>query len=73
MTEILNTLFMRAVMTMTNYDVNVIADDLQKQLYKKFPTTHFLSNKNNLDHFYRWNTFFRRNLNRFATDFLNIP
>jgi len=58
---------------MTNYDVNVIADDLQKQLYKKFPTTHFLSNKNNLDHFYRWNTFFRRNLNRFATDFLNIP
>ena len=60
-------------MTMTDYNINAIADDLQKQLYKKFPTTHFLSNQNNLDHFYRWNTFFRRNLNRFATDFLKIP
>lgn len=58
---------------MNNYDVEYLADDIQKDLYKKFPTTHFLSNPNNMDHFYRWNTFFRRNMHRFALDYLKIP
>lgn len=48
------------------------ADEIQKELYKKFPTTHFLSNQTNCDHFYRWNTFFRRNLHRFVIDYLKI-
>lgn len=49
-----------------------LADDIQKDLYKKFPNTHFLGNAKNLDHFYRWNTFFRRNYHRFATDYLKL-
>lgn len=52
--------------------IDAPADDMQKELYKKFPTTHFLSNPINCDHFYRWNTFFRRNLHRFAIDYLKI-
>lgn len=48
------------------------ADDRQKNLYKKFPSTHYLSNPNNVDHVLLWNTFFRRNLHRLATDYLGI-
>ncbi len=48
------------------------ADEKQSQLYKKFPSTHYLSNPKNVDHVLRWNTFFRRNLHRFATDYLGI-
>lgn len=58
---------------MANKKTNVLADDIQKEVYKKFPTSHFLSNPTNCDHFYRWNTFFRRNLHRFAIDYLKIP
>lgn len=55
-----------------DYNIDVLADDQQKELYKKFPTTHFLSNAKNMDHFFRWNTFFRRNFHRFAIDYLGI-
>lgn len=48
------------------------ADEYQKNLYKKFPSTHYLSNPNNVDHVLLWNTFFRRNLHRVATDYLGI-
>lgn len=48
------------------------ADARQKNLYKKFPSTHYLSNPNNVDHVLLWNTFFRRNLHRLATDYLGI-
>ena len=48
------------------------ADEKQKNLYKKFPSTHYLSNPNNVDHVLLWNTFFRRNLHRLATDYLGI-
>ena len=58
---------------MSDYSIEALADDIQKDLYKRFPTTHFLSNARNMDHFYRWNTFFRRNLHRFAIDYLKIP
>ena len=51
---------------------NSDADEMQKVLYKNFPSTHFLSSPVNCDHFLRWNTFFRRNFNRFATDYLGI-
>mgnify|MGYP004442996143 CR=1 FL=1 len=48
------------------------ADDKQKELYKKFPSTHYLSNPTNVDHVLSWTTFFRRNLHRFASDYLGI-
>lgn len=47
-------------------------DDIQRDLYKKFPETHFLSNQKNCEHFFRWNTFFRRNYHRFAIDYLGL-
>ena len=55
-------------MTMNNY----YADDRQRNLYKKFPSTHFLSNPNNVNNTLLWSTFFRRNLHRLATDYLGI-
>ena len=48
------------------------ADDKQKELYTKFPSTSFLGNERNVDHVLRWNTFFRRNLHRLAIDYLGI-
>lgn len=50
----------------------MLADDIQKELYTKFPNNHFLANPKNLDHFFKWNTFFRRNYHRFAIDALKI-
>lgn len=51
---------------------NVYADERQKNLYKKFPSTHFLSNPGNVHNTFLWSTFFRRNLHRLATDYLGI-
>lgn len=48
------------------------ADDRQKEIYKRFPNNSFLGNEQNMDHVFLWNTFFRRNLHRFAIDFLGI-
>lgn len=49
-----------------------LADENQKNLYKKFPSTHYLSNQTNVYHVLLWNTFFRRNLHRLAIDYLKI-
>ena len=51
---------------------NRSADDRQNELHKKFPSDSFLGDKSNVDHMIQWTTFFRRNLHRFATDFLGI-
>lgn len=51
---------------------NQYADERQKNLYKKFPSTHYLSNPNNVHNMYLWCTFFRRNLHRLAIDYLGI-
>lgn len=48
------------------------ADQRQKNLYKKFPSTHFLSNPTNVNNTLLWCTFFRRNLHRLAIDYLGI-
>ena len=48
------------------------ADEKQSNLYKNFPSTHYLSNPTNVDHVLLWNTFFRRNLHRLAIDYLKI-
>lgn len=51
---------------------NDYADENQKSLYKKFPSTHYLSNPNNVNNVLLWNTFFRRNLHRLAIDYFKI-
>lgn len=56
-------------MTLTNIKY---ADVNQRELYKKFPSTHYLSNPQNLNNTYLWCTFFRRNLHRFVQDYLGI-
>lgn len=48
------------------------ADDRQKNLYKKFPSTHYLSNPTHVHNTLLWSTFFRRNLHRLAIDYLGI-
>ena len=48
------------------------ADENQLELYKKFPTTHFLSNPINTRNILAWSTFWRRNMHRFAEDYLQI-
>ena len=48
------------------------ADQNQLDLYKSFPTTHFLSNPENVLHVMAWTTFWRRNMHRFAEDYLQI-
>lgn len=48
------------------------ADENQKKLYQKMPTGHFLSNQMNCHRFLLWNTFYKRNLHRFASDYLGI-
>ena len=52
---------------MSNY-----ADTQQQTLYKRFSSHHLLSNPVTVDHIYRWVTFFRRNLHRFAIDYLGL-
>ena len=51
---------------------NPYADERQRNLYKKFPSTHFLSNPTNVHNTFLWSTFFRRNLHRLAIDYLGI-
>lgn len=48
------------------------ADERQRELYKHFAPDSFLGNPQNVDHFLEWATFFKRNLHRFAMDYLGI-
>lgn len=48
------------------------ADENQLNLYKKFPSTHYLSNPNNVLHMIAWCTFWRRNMHLFVRDYLKI-
>lgn len=69
MNATVNFMLKKMVIHMSNY---TYADEHQKNLYKKFPSTHYLSNPNNVDHVLLWSTFFRRNLHRLAMDYLGI-
>lgn len=57
---------------MKKNDLTQYADNNQLELYKKFPSTHYLSNQNNVLHVLAWGTFFRRNMHRFVIDYLKI-
>lgn len=48
------------------------ADENQLELYKNFPSTHYLSNPTNALNMMAWCTFWRRNMHRFAQDYLLI-
>lgn len=59
---------MVTLMTTTKYP----ADKNQLALYKKFPSTHYLSNQKNVLHMMAWCTFWRRNMHRFVSDYLKL-
>lgn len=48
------------------------ADNNQLEIYKHFPSTHYLSKPDNVLHVLAWGTFFRRNMHRFVIDYLKI-
>ena len=48
------------------------ADERQANLYKKFASTHFLSNPKNVHNTFLWSTLFSRNFHKLATDYLGI-
>lgn len=48
------------------------ADENQLSLYKSFPSTHYLSNQNNVLHVMAWCSFWRRNLHLFVRDYLKL-
>jgi len=48
------------------------ADENQLSLYKKFPSTHYLSNQNNVLNTIAWCSFWRRNLHLFVRDYLKL-
>ena len=57
---------------MKKNDLTQYADKNQLELYKNFPSTHYLSNQNNVLHVLAWGTFFKRNMHRFVMDYLKI-
>lgn len=57
---------------MKKNDLVQYADKNQLELYKNFPSTHYLSDQNNVLHVLAWATFFKRNLHRFVIDYLKI-
>lgn len=56
----------------TDIYYNEIADNNQKQLHTHFSNEQFLGNPKNVNNLLEWATFFRRNLHRFAIDYLRI-
>lgn len=48
-------------------------DNYQKNVYKKFPSHSWLSNKANYERIVDWITFYRRNIPVFVEHYLNIP
>ena len=61
-------LMVKTMKMMTNYP----ADENQLSLYQKFPSTHFLSNQNNVINTIAWCSFWRRNLHLFCRDYLKL-
>lgn len=57
---------------MRKNELSQYADKNQLELYKNFPSTHYLSNQNNVLHVLAWSTFFKRNMHRFVIDYLKI-
>lgn len=56
----------------TREELLTFFDDNQRNVYKKFPSTHLLSNPENAANFIMLVTYYRRNMHRFAMDYLGI-
>lgn len=63
---------MKIVVKTKEYTQYQYADERQKNIYRLFAQDSFLNNEKNADHFMLWITFFRRNMHRFATDYLGF-
>lgn len=59
-------------MNMMKNSLEKYADNNQLEIYKHFPSTHYLSKLDNVLHVLAWGTFFRRNMHRFVIDYLCI-
>ena len=59
-------------MNMMKNRLEKYADNNQLEIYKHFPSTHYLSKLDNVLHVLAWGTFFRRNMHRFVIDYLCI-
>lgn len=57
---------------MIDFDRERDLDERQKVIYKKFSADSLLGTQKGADNFILWVTFFRRNLHRFAIDYLGI-
>lgn len=64
--------YLKMVVEKSKYNIRTDLDERQKDLYNKFPTGHYLSNEKTLENYMLWITFFRRNLHRFAIDYLGF-
>lgn len=47
-------------------------DARQREVWKNFPATHWLNNPEHVHQLILWTTFYRRNLHRFAIDYLGL-
>ena len=52
---------------MTNKEIANCLDERQLDVCNHVPTSHWLHDKNHLLKFYEWNTFFRKNMDMYAT------
>lgn len=61
-----------ALVQQPSYKFSEDADERQASVYKMFPHDNLMNDPKFVDHFMQWVTFFRRNLHRFALDYLGI-
>lgn len=59
---------------MNDYDVDILdcMDDVQKEVYKKMEQGSWLSKSDHVEKFLMMNTYYRKNLHRFAKDYLGL-
>lgn len=64
--------YLKKIAEKSKYNKKTDLDDKQKELYRKFSPDSFLGSEKSCENFLLWTTFFRRNLHRFAIDYLGI-
>ena len=64
--------YLKKIAEKSKYNKKTDLDDKQKELYRKFSPDSFLGSEKSCENFLLWTTFFRRNLQRFAIDYLGI-
>lgn len=64
--------YRQRIIAKSKFDKKNDYDNKQKELKGKFSAEHFFGRESNIEHFMLWTTFFRRNLHRFAIDYLGF-